>query len=74
MERGLVFASDIARGTSASGKVFLTVYKADVVSFDEVNCEALYCFPIKNIQLTCDTLPLELKVKDYFRDTQESWH
>lgn len=65
-----ISASDIALGTSASGKVFLTVYKDDVVSFDEVNCEALYCLPIKDVQLTCDTLPLELKVKDYFGDTQ----
>ncbi|MDE7278733.1 MAG: hypothetical protein K2N26_03285 [Oscillospiraceae bacterium] len=63
-------ASDIALGTSESGKVFLTVYKDDIVSFDEVNCEALYCLPLKDIQLTCDVLPLELEIKDYYGNTE----
>lgn len=63
-------ASDIAPGTSANGKVFLTVYKAGVVGFDEVNCDALYCLPIKDVQLACDGFPLELKMKDYYGDTQ----
>lgn len=62
--------SDIALGTSSNGKVFLTVYKADIVSFDEVNCDALYCLPIKDVQLTCDSFPFELKVKDYFGNTE----
>lgn len=65
-----ISASDIALGTSASGKVFLTVYKENIVSFDEVNREALCCLPIKDVQLTCDELPLKLEVKDYFGDTQ----
>lgn len=60
-----ISASDIALGTSSNGTVFFTVYKANTVSFDEVNCKALYCLPIKDIQLTYDSLPLELKVKDY---------
>ncbi|MDE7254039.1 MAG: hypothetical protein K2O32_14015 [Acetatifactor sp.] len=58
-------ASDISPGTSSNGKVYLTVYKTDIVRFDEVNCEALYYLPVKDVQLTCDSLPLELKVKDY---------
>lgn len=62
--------SDIASGTSASGKVFLTVYKDDIVRFDEVNCDALYCLPIKDVQLTYNSLPLELKVKDYLGNTE----
>lgn len=65
-----ISSSDIALGTSANGKVFLTVYKADVVRFDEVNCEALYCLPIKDIQLICNDLPLELKMKDYSGNTE----
>lgn len=65
-------ASDIALGTSASGKVYLTVYKEDVVSFDEVNCDASYCLPIKDVQLTHEALPLELNVKSIFGDTQST--
>lgn len=63
-------ASDIVPGTSSNGKVFLTVYKESIVSFDEVNCDAFYCLPIKDIQLTCDPFPLELEVKDYLGDTE----
>lgn len=63
-------AADIAPGISSSGKVFLTVYKTDIVRFDEVSCDALYCLPIKDVQLTCGILPIELKVKDYIGDTQ----
>lgn len=63
-------ASDISAGTSSNGKVYLTVYKSDIVRFDEVNCEALYCLPIKDVQLTCDALPLELNIKDYFGNTE----
>lgn len=36
-------SSEIKEGTSVSGKVFLKVYKNDVVRFDEVNCTALFC-------------------------------
>lgn len=65
-------ASDISSGTSSNGKVYLTVYKTDIVQFDEVNCEALYCLPVKGIQLTCDSLPLELKIKDYLGNTEST--
>lgn len=65
-------ASDISPGTSSNGKVYLTVYKTDIVRFDEVNCEALYCLPVKDVQLTCDSLPLELKVKDYLGNTEST--
>lgn len=63
-------ASAISAGTSSNGKVYLTVYKSDIVRFDEVNCEALYCLPVKDIQLACDALPLELNIKDYFGNTE----
>lgn len=63
-------ASDISAGTSPNGKVYLTVYKSDIFRFDEVNCAALYCLPIKDIQLTCDALPLEVNIKDYFGNTE----
>lgn len=64
--------SDISSGTSSNGTVYLTVYKTDIVRFDEVNCEALYCLPVKDVQLTCDSLPLELKVKDYLGNAEST--
>lgn len=62
-------AEEISEGTSASGKVYLTIYKENAVQFDEVNCDALYCLPIKDVQVTVDTLPLDLKIKDYMGET-----
>lgn len=58
--------SDIELGSAASGTVYLTVYKENIVRFDEVNCNALYCLPIEDVQLQCGGLPLELNIKDYF--------
>lgn len=65
-----ISTSDIQLGTSSNGKVYLTVYKSDIARFDEVNCDALYCLPIKDVQLSCDTFPLELKIKDYSGNTE----
>lgn len=62
--------SEIASGKSASGKVFIKVYKSDIVRFDEVNCDALYCLPIGDVQLTFDSLPLDLKVMGYDGTTE----
>lgn len=45
-------ATEIAAGKSASGKVYFTVYKEDVIQFEEVNCDALYCLPIEDVQVT----------------------
>lgn len=58
-------AADISAGTSANGKVYLTVYKGETLRFDEVNCEALYCLPVKDVQLIADGLPQEINVKGY---------
>ena len=58
-------AADISAGTSANGKVYLTVYKGDFLRFGEVNCEALYCLPVKDVQLIADGLPQEIKVRAY---------
>ena len=58
-------ASEITPGAGSSGKVYLTVYKADVVAFNEVNCDAFYCLPIKDIQLECGPFPIELNVKGF---------
>ena len=58
-------ASNIAAGTSANGKVYLTVYKGAALRFDEVNCEAFYCLPVKDVQLIANGLPREIKVKRY---------
>lgn len=56
-------------GKSISGTVYFTVYKDDVIQFEEVNCDALYCLPIKDVQVTFDTFPLELKIKDFMGGT-----
>lgn len=58
-------AADISAGTSANGKVYLTVYKEESLRFDEVNCEALNCLPVKDVQLTAEGLPKEISVKGY---------
>lgn len=58
-------ANEISEGTSSSGTVYFTVHNDDVLSFDEVNCEAYLCLPIKDIQVTVDSLPVELQQKTY---------
>lgn len=65
-----IAASEIKEGKSGSGTVYLTVYKDDTVRFDEVNCSALYCLPIADIQVTAEDLPAELQVKDYDGSTK----
>ena len=62
-------AEEIAPGVSASGKVYFTVYKDDTIFFDEVNCDAIYCLPIKDVFVGFDSFPLDLKVKDYLGGT-----
>lgn len=56
---------DIASGKSSNGTVYLTVYKDDVVRFDEVNCTALYCLPVSDVKLVAEGLPTEISVKGY---------
>lgn len=58
-------ASDIKSGKSNSGTVYLTVYKDNTVRFDEVHCDALYCLPVADVQLTAEGLPAEINVKGY---------
>ena len=58
-------ASDIKNGKSNNGTVYLTVYKGNEVRFDEVNCSALYCLPVADVQLNVQDLPVELEVKEY---------
>lgn len=58
-------ASEIVSGTVNSGKVYLTVYKDDYLRFDEVNCDALYCLPVLDVQLVVDELPVELNVTGF---------
>lgn len=63
-------ASEITAGKSASGKVYFTVHKDDEVQFDEVNCEALFCLPVEDVQVTFDSFPLDLNVKDFMGNTE----
>ena len=53
----------VAEGLSASGTVFLKIYKDNVFEFDEVNCTAFYCLPVKPATLTIENLPLEIELK-----------
>lgn len=62
-------ATEIRAGNSENGKVYFTVYKENEVQFDEVNCGVMYCLPIKDVKVTFDSFPLELKVKDFMGDT-----
>lgn len=63
-------ASEIEPGLSSNGTVYFTVYKGDSVRFDEVDCMALYCLPVRDIELTVENLPVELKVKGYDGSTE----
>jgi hypothetical protein len=58
-------ASNITAGTSAKGKVYITIYKDEFLRFDEVNCEALYCLPIKDVQINATSLPKDIIIKGY---------
>ena len=62
-------ATEITAGKSANGKVYFTVYKENEVQFEEVNCEALYCLPIEDVQVTFDAFPLDLKMTDFMGGT-----
>ena len=53
----------------AGTKSVSTEYKENAVQFDEVNCDALYCLPIEDVQVTFDSFPLDLKVKDFMGGT-----
>lgn len=63
-------AADIKAGRSSGGKVYLSVRKGDALRFEEVNCDALYCLPIKDVCVTFDQFPLDVEVKDYSGETE----
>lgn len=58
-------SSEIKSGKSSNGTVYLTVYKDDIVDFNEVNCAALYCLPVADVQLSAKDLPVEISIKGY---------
>ncbi len=62
-------AAEIKAGKSENGKVYFTVYKGNALRFDEVNCDALYCLPVEEVQVTFDSFPLDLKMKDFMGGT-----
>ena len=43
--------------------------RENAVQFDEANCDALYCLPIEDVQVTFDSFPLDLKVKNFMGST-----
>lgn len=65
-----ISADEIKKGKSNNGTVYLTVYKDNAVRFDEVNCSALYCLPVADVQLTAPNLPIEIKVRGYDGSTE----
>ncbi len=56
---------DLTSGKSSNGTVYLTVNKENVVKFDEVNCSALCCLPVLDVNLVAENLPTEINVKSY---------
>lgn len=56
--------SEVVKGVSESGKLFLTI-SGDQYRFDEVNCTALYCLPVKDVTLNAEKLPKEIVNKNY---------
>ena len=58
-------ASEIQDGVSSNGTVYFTVSSGNAFSFDECNCKALYCLPVKGIRVTVSPLPIELQQRGY---------
>ena len=56
--------SAIAEGVSRSGTVYLKIYKANAFEFDEVNCQAYSCLPVKTATVVAEKLPFEIVLKD----------
>lgn len=61
--------SELTAGKSSNGKVYLTVYKENSIQFDEVNCDAAYCLPVEDVNVTFDSFPLDLNVNDFMGNT-----
>jgi hypothetical protein len=64
--------SDVSEGISTSGIVYLKIYKENTFEFDEVNCKALYCLPVKPVTVTAERLPFEIVLKDYSGKTEST--
>ena len=58
-------AGNIKLGSASDGTVYLNIYIGDVLWFDEVNCEAWNCLPIKDVRVQAQGLPQEVEIKDY---------
>ena len=58
--------SELHKGSSNSGTVYFTV-TSDTFGFDEAQCDASYCLPIKDVQLNLPPLPVEVQeTSSYF--------
>ncbi len=58
-------AADIQEGVSSNGTVYFTVSNGNTFSFEECNCSALYCLPVKDILITVSPLPIELQQRGF---------
>lgn len=58
--------NEIKKGNSSSGKVYFTVHNDDYFAFDEVNCDAYYCLPVKESKLVVkNELPEEFAIRGF---------
>ena len=58
-------AAKIKPGKSSNGIVYLTVYKENIIYFDEVHCEAFSCLPVEEVHVAFHHFPLDLKIQDF---------
>lgn len=60
-----IAGDELEAGSSADGTVYFTV-TCPTAQFDEAQCEAYHCLPIKDIQLEYPALPQEIQNTSYF--------
>ena len=60
----IIPAAEIKEGSSASGTVYFTVNGTNF-GFNEANCDAYYCLPVAEINITICDLPIEIEQKGY---------
>ena len=57
--------NEIKQGKSSNGTVYLTIYKDDILLFEEVNCSVLYSLKVKDFEITSESLPVTINIKGY---------
>ncbi|MCF0111881.1 MAG: hypothetical protein HUJ58_08260 [Erysipelotrichaceae bacterium] len=70
MARIRIPEEEIYPGKSNNGKVYFEVYSDGEIYFDEVNCEAYKCLPVKDATLIAEGLPQEVKYETSYSGKQ----